>query len=411
MAVTDAVTRYHWVILSLAFSGQLANALGFSAPAPLAPLLQPELGLSKVEVGLLSSAMFAGTWCTLLLFGTLADRVGVRAMLAFGQVALGACLLAMFFVSSYTEALIVMVAGGLGSGAILPAITKSIVDWFPPRIRATVMGIKQAAVPVGGMITAATLPAIGLAFGWRAAIAIIGVFALGSGFVAWFKYREKPRPSLPASRKAGSGSVLGAVLRNRRIWSLSVVSVMYVSVQMGLSTYLALYMMEDVLASIVADDAARVVAAGGFLAICQLGGAFGRVFWGYVSDRAFGGRRMLVMMIIGMLMVLFSLLTSQVSSGLPLWLTGTIVFGYGATAIGWNALFHVLAAETAGQRHVATGVAMSMTLNQIGTISGAPLFGFVVDAMGGSYQVGWLFLGALSLVGATVAAANMRGEE
>lgn len=202
---------------------------------------------------------------------------------------------------------------------------------------------------------------------------------------------------------------LGAVVRNRRLWQLSLVSVLYVSVQLSLTTYLAIYFKEVVLVGVIDDESARVVAAGGFLALCQLGGTFGRVFWGVVSDRYFHGKRMSVLMITGVFTIIASAITSQLSPAFPFWLLSVIVFMFGVSGVGWNGLYHVAMAETAGQKYAATGVGMSMSMNQIGTFFGPPLFGLVVD-VSGSYQTAWLLMALLATIGTAMALLNMRGE-
>lgn len=409
MDVVQAASRYRWVILGLGFLGQFTNSLAFQSVAPLAPLFQPELGLNKTEVGLFSSILFAGQWALLLVAGTLTDRFGVRITLAVGLAVIGSSLIFMSQAATFQQALVVMFAAGVGSSGVLPAVTKAIVDWFPSRVRGTVMGIKQAAVPVGGVVTAALLPSVALALGWRNAIASVGFVGIACAAATLLYYRDVPRLSAASVHNESMRDGLGAVLRNRRLWQLSLVSVLFVGVQMALTTYLALYLEEDVLVTVLPDRSARVVASGGFLAVCQLGGAMGRVFWGALSDRVFHGRRMVVLMTTGILTVACSLVTSRLSPAFPFWLLSGIVFLYGVCGVGWNGLYHVAMAETAGQQRAATGVGLSMTLNQIGTFSGPPLFGFVVDASG-SYQTAWLLMACEALVGTGMAALNMKGE-
>jgi MFS family permease len=397
------------VILTLGFVAQFSNSLAFQSIAPLAPLFQPELGLTKAEVGLFSSILFAGQWLLLLPAGSMTDRFGVRKMMSVGQVVIGLCLVSMAWVDSFAQALVVMFIAGVGSCGVLPAVTKAIMDWFSPRVRGTVMGFKQAAVPAGGVITAALLPAVGLAFGWRYAIAVVGLVGIVGGIATSVLYKEGARPAKAAGPGPSIRAGLGAVLRNARLWRLSLVSVLYVSVQLALTTYLALFLKETVLVPAIPDESTRVVVAGGYLAVCQFGGALGRVFWGAVSDRMFNGRRMGVLAFTGVLTVGCSLAVSAMGPGFPLWLIPPLVFVYGASAVGWNGLYHVAMAETAGQKYAATGVGMSMTLNQFGTFFGPPIFGFVVDTTG-TYRMAWLLMSGFAFVGLVMAVLNARRE-
>jgi ACS family hexuronate transporter-like MFS transporter len=398
LAVVEKVKRYRWVILVLAFNAQFGNALPTASVYPLAPLIQSDVGLTNAEVGLFSSAVFAGTWGVLIIMGSLTDRVGVRRMMPLGQAITGMVILGISMVGGFIQMLLVMFAAGLGRGISHPGISKSIMDWFPTSSRATAMGIKQAGVPAAGIATAAILPTIGLMIGWRYAIAVVGVLIILFGVATALLYRD-PSPSgdVPV-RGAKPKASIGTVIRNRALWAISFISILYVIVQLGLSTYLALYLNEVVLVTAFPDENARLVAAGGFLAVCQAGGVFGRVFWGVVSDRLFHGRRMLVLTIIGAMAATLSWVTSSFGPGTPIGLLGPIAFMYGASAIGWNGLAQAVIVEAVGKRNAATGVGVSTTFSQIGTVTGAPLFGFVVDVTG-TYRAAWMLLGFLSLGG------------
>lgn len=408
MSLTQQISRYRWVILGLAFAAQFSNSIAFQAVAPLAPLFQPELSLTKAEVGLFSSILFAGQWCLLLASGALADRFGVRNMMAVGQLSIGISLLAMAWVTTYPQALAVMFAAGIGSSAILPSVTKAIMEWFSAGVRGTVMGLKQAAVPVGGVLTAAVLPTVGLALGWRYAIASVGVFGIAGGIASFILYRDRTR--LRQDRAAPAvWEGLRAVLRNGPLWQLSLVSVLFVAVQLALTSYLALFLEETVLVAAFPDQTSRVIAAGGYLAVCQFGGAIGRVMWGVVSDRVFRGQRMIVLVATGIITAVCAGATSMLAPDSPLWMLTVLVFIFGLSAVGWNGLYHVAMAETAGPKYAATGVGLSMTMNQIGTFLGPPIFGLIVDSTG-SYSVAWQVMAVLGAVGTLMAVLNSRTE-
>lgn len=402
----DTVSRYRWVILTLTFVGQSSNALAGQAIAPLAPLFQPELGLTKSEVGFFSVAVYIGAWCVLLVSGLATDRLGVRRMVCLGQLVTGVLLVTMALVGSFFQALLVMFLAGMGRGLTAPGLSKAIMDWFPPNARGTAMGIKQTSVPIGGIITASTLPALGLAFGWRIAIAFAGVVIIANALVNAALYRDPSSPSQSSVRRPDMRVGLGEVIRSRPLWVVSLVAGVFSMVQVALQTYLALYFSEVVLVDSVPDEATRIVMAGGYLAFCQVGGVVARVFWGVISDRFFRNWRMAVLAIIGIVATLVSLPMALCGAGSPLWLMTAIVFVYGATVIGWGGLYLAMAVETAGKRHAGTGVGFSMTVMQFGNVAGAPAFGLIVDATG-SYQPAWLFLGGLTALGTLLAVSTL----
>ena len=407
MAVVETVSRYRWVILTLSLLCQISAALAGQVLAPLAPLFQPELGLSKAEVGLFSIATFAGAWSVLLIAGSITDRVGIRRMMSLGQFAAGGLLLSMSTMNSAVQAWLVMFAAGIARGMVFPGSTKAVMEWFSPTTRATAMGLKQTGAPVGGIITAATLPAIALVLGWRSAIAVAGAVIIAAGVAAALVYRDPPDRRQKHEARPGILAGMRDVLRNRRLWLFGSIAMTFVTAQQALLTYLALYFKDVVLVESVPDERARIVAAGGYLAICQVGGVMGRVLWGWVSDRLLQRRRVLAMAIIGILAAATFLLVAGIDPGYPGWLLSAVVFACGITAVSWNGVYHALVTETAGRQFAGTGVGMSLTMVESGSMIGPPIFGLIAD-LTGSYRPAWVFLACLSIAGSLVAVAAAR---
>jgi MFS family permease len=377
--------------------------------APLAPLFQPELGISKTQVGFFASAGYAGTWGVLLVAGSLADRYGVRMMMSVGQLLFGAFLLTMALTSDFSQAMVVMLAVGVGRGITVPSLGKGVADWFPVGQRGTAMGIKQTGVPVAGVITAATLPALGLLMGWRAAMAAVGVWIVFAALLSGLFYREVPQPRGRAPLRPSARAGVASVARVKKLWYLSVVSICFLVAQTSMNAYLALYLEDTVLSQTIEDSSSRIMVAGWLLALSQVGGTLGRIGWGLVSDRLLGGRRVPVMAGIGVFTALASFSTAFLNPEVPLWAIGALAFVFGANALGWNGLYQALITESVDRRYAATGVGFAMTLMQAGTVFGPPLFGLVVDTSG-SYSAGWVFVGALCLIGVLLSLFYVKSE-
>ncbi len=405
-----SIGKYAWVALGVAFVAQCSNSLASLAVAPLAPLFQPELGLNKTEVGLFSSATYVGALCSLILGGLFTDRFGAGRAMALGQFLMGSLVVSMATVSSFPQAVITMAVAGLGMGTVSPGMTKAVVDWFPARVRATAMGVKQGGVPFAGIVVASVLPALALMIGWRFALAAVGLVILLGGTAAAFLYHENPGSGDAASQQPDARSGLAEVLRNRQLWAVSIAGTLMTAGQSATTTYLALYFNEVVLLDSVPDARSRIVAAGGFLAICQVGGLVARVFWGVVSDRAFGVGRVIILAVIGGLSALMCLILSGIA-GYPMWLLAIVVFAAGASTVGFGGLFMTAVAEASGPRLAGTGVGLGLSLIQMGNFTGAPVFGIAVDTTG-SYQVGWIVLAGLFVAGtATAIATRHLGQE
>src|SRR5439155_1483341 len=128
----------------------------------IASLIQADLSLTLTQAGSFLPAYYLGPVAMSLFAGVLADRWGTAKMLVLGQALIAAGLLAASAAPSYTVFIALMVAAGVGYGTLNPASTTAAMSWFPPRRRATVVGLKQVGLPFGGMLGAAIVPMLAL---------------------------------------------------------------------------------------------------------------------------------------------------------------------------------------------------------------------------------------------------------
>ena len=282
---------YRWVVLGVLWITYIIVFLNRLSVGPLAPFFKDELHISSTQVGLIMSAASLGYMLTMIPAGWIVDRIGARWPMATGEFIAGMCMIGLFFVPSYRWLLALMFITGMGCGFLLPATTQGVIAWFPRKERATVMGLKQTAVSIGGIITAATLPAIALALGWRYGFLMLGIVAIFIGTVALVLYKEPPTAA-SSSMKSEDVVVsvsLGAILKSREIWLIACCGLCIAWFEMAVIAHLVLYLKEILLFG--------VIVAGGLLAVTETGGAIARPGAGLLSDRVFGGSRKQVFML------------------------------------------------------------------------------------------------------------------
>jgi sugar phosphate permease len=151
---------------------------------------------------------------------------------------------------------------------------------------------------------------------------------------------------------------------------------------------LELYLMEDL--------AFSITVAAGFLALAQISGAAGRIFWGVVSDRFFAARRRPVLLLVGSIATVMNLLTGFLPQAGSVWLVFVVVSLLGFTLQGWNGLSHTLAFELVGTRVAGLAIGIANTTGFLGVICLPPLYGFLVD-YSESYRLAWLALAGMIL--------------
>jgi sugar phosphate permease len=414
VAQADApAARNRWTILAVLWITYVVVFLSRLSVGPLAPFFRDDLGIGSTQVGLVMSAAAFGYTLTQIPVGWFVDRMGARWPIAIGELIAGTCMIGVSMSTSYGWLLGLMLATGMGCGFLMPATTQAVVAWFPRRERATVMGIKQTAVNIGGIAGAATLPLIATAYGWRAGFLAVGVLAICIGLLSLLFYRDPATPAsaatgtaATATAAAATGTVatgtvatateaprpgLRSLMRQRNIWLVAIAGLFMNWVEMAILGHFVLYA-KDVLG-------VTAVFAGGLLASAETAGAISRPASGVVSDWLFRGARKPVFLIFAVTATALCLVVAMAGHNLGA-LIYPVVFLLGIGSVGFGAIFFTMISEFGGRTGAGTASALGSTVSMIGSILGPPAFGLIVDRTG-SYQLAWLSLvlfGAVAIV-------------
>ncbi|HEX6078706.1 MAG TPA: MFS transporter [Methylomirabilota bacterium] len=385
-----------WAVLALIMAAQTMANVGPLGIPSIAPLIREGLDLSVAQAGSFLSAYYIGPVLMSLPAGWLADRWGVRGAMILGQGLIAAGLGAVALAPSFSFIVLILVLAGAGYGVLNPTTTKAGMAWFPPNQRATVVGLKQVGLPFGGALGALVMPPVALIFGWRAAVgvaaAVVGLLAI----LTWALYRDLPEPE--PRGPAAARPRFWAVMANRDLWLVGVSTLIFAGVQTVFLAFLVLYL----------HDVAQIalVVAAKYLVTAQVSGAAGRIAFGLLSDRFFGGRRRIVLAIAGVGSIACALALSTVAPGSGPWRLAPLAVGIGLFGVGWNGVQHTLMAELAGPRAAGTAVGLGLAISSLGVTVCPPIFGIAVEHLGG-FGPAWLAL-AVGMVAALVLLVPVR---
>ena len=353
----------------------------------LYPFIQSEFGLSRAQVGLITSSYAIGFGTSVALAGWLTDYFGVKRIIISSLLGLIAFTLVFPLAYSFPVILALMAVIAIMAAPLHPAGTRAILGWFPGRIRALAMGLKQTGVPVAGALTAVVLPTIAVVIGWRMAAATTALFVLVIAIVFMLLYRDTPR-GRETVRKFNF-TTLQTILRNRPlmtsiIWGSTISGVRYVVL-----TYLMLFLIDELGHS--------AIMAGGMLAIAQISSSISRVLWGAATDFVFHRRRIPALAIIGFLTVIWMLSASLLSPKVPVTIIYLIAIVIGISILSYPGVLTTLIGEQAEARQVGVTVGLSSMLNHVAQIAMPPLFGYLVD-ISSSYSLAWRVTATVALV-------------
>jgi ACS family hexuronate transporter-like MFS transporter len=192
--VTRAVSRvrgYRWVICGLLFAATAINYIDRQMIGVLKPVLQTDFGWTEsqyADVVFWFQAAYALGYIGMGRFIDLAGaRLGYAIAFTFWTLAHAAHGLA----HGVVQFAVARFALGIGESGNFPAGLKAVAEWFPQRERAFAIGIFNAGANIGAIVTPLLVPALAIAYGWRAAFIITGLFSL-VWLIAWLLIYRKP---------------------------------------------------------------------------------------------------------------------------------------------------------------------------------------------------------------------------
>lgn len=383
-----AAASRHWQMLGLAVLAQMAVSVITQGAPTLAPFIQADLGLTRGAVGLFNSALIAGSLTMMLVAGWVVDTKGERVALAGGTFIVGVFCIAIVLTHGFYSALLMLFAAGMGGAFPTPAGSKTVMNWFPPALRGTAMGIRQTGIPMGGALAAAGLPLIAVAAGWRVALAVGGVGCVLSAAVCWLAYRDAPI-ARPVGRLAATAARPTAQA-TRHIVTLGLAGGLLTLGQFTLVTYLAIYLLET--------QQIPVAISSSLLVGAQIAGAAGRVLWGVGSDRLFNHRRKPALLLANGLSAVGALAIGWLPAGTSLWVIAPLIIVYAFNALGWHGSWVAMLVEIAGEARQGRTVSLGMTIMYPSIIVLPPLFGWFVDRTH-SWTGAWTLLSLVLLAG------------
>lgn len=389
-------SRYAWVILGCLILAQLVMSIGAYAWGPLAPYLLKELGLSRAQVGSLTSILYLVASLAATPLGFLVDRWGARKMLILSLAVMGVAFVVMGRVDVFWLLLGLSGIAGLGYGAINQVSVKDLSAWFDTGFRATAMGVRQAGVTVGAALGAIILPAVAGTGGWHYGTVVAGGLILATAALALLVYRDvgtagteaAQEPAKPKPGAAEKVNVLGELKKPELMINLLVIPLL-AGGQAAIGTFLIVYLQEKGLFG-------SEVSLGSFLTVVMVAGTIGRIGWGVISDRILGGNRIKTMIVISLTGLIGCLGMISLRPGI----SAAAVYGFsallGAGFLGFHGVLFACIAELVENKYAGAVTGILISVAWAGIVIIPIVFGALADRVG--YTWSWLVLVVAALV-------------
>lgn len=158
-----------------------------------APLMQKDLGLTAIQLGIAFSAFAYPYALFQIAGGWLGDHIGPRRALAICAVIAALATVWTGLVGGLTSLFLARLALGIGEGPAFPTATRALSNWMRPDQRGFSQGITHAFARLGNAVTPPLIAAMIVALSWRASFCVLGFASLLWAVIWVWYFRDDPR--------------------------------------------------------------------------------------------------------------------------------------------------------------------------------------------------------------------------
>jgi MFS family permease len=353
------------------------------------PAFMAEFGWDESWIGYLSAANIVGALFVLFACVGLIQRLGSVLALQLSLV-LGAASLILFHVPALAVALLASALIGISNGTANPAGADVLQRYTPDARRNFVFSIKQAGVPLGGVVAGLTIPPLIEMFGWRTAlvIAAAGAIAATALMLPFRSPIDGPRQRVP--RSGMSLADLAVPLRSLTsapgLLRVSIAGAVFSVAQSCWFTFAVTYL-------VIAHGLSLGV-AGLVFAVMQAFGVVGRIAMGWIADNVSSTATLACVAVLSaMVTILFGLYRPD----WPAWSLLPLAAAGGVSVSGWNGVQIAEVARRSPRHLVGETAAGSVILVFFSNMLAPVAFAAFVAATG-RFDLAFVIAGVCSLL-------------
>src|SRR4051812_22094647 len=185
--------NYKWRVVAMLWFCGFFNYADRQAIFSVFPLLQQEMHLDKVQLGLLGSSFALVYGLCAPFAGNIVDRIRRKTAVLGGLWAWSIICMATALATNFKQLLFFRAAEGLGETFYFPASMSMISDYHGKKTRSRAMGTHQTSVYIGTIAGGFFGGLIGQYYGWRWSFVVFGGLGVVLGLVLRKFLVEPPR--------------------------------------------------------------------------------------------------------------------------------------------------------------------------------------------------------------------------
>jgi len=386
------------------------QTFGFAIPG-----IERELGLSKVQLGLISTAMLWTYALGQAINGNLGDKFGGRSMMSAGAVLSCALNWALSFAQGFGGIFAAWGLNGFAQSMGWAPGSRVLANWWESSQRGRVYGAYVFAAGMSSVLAFATSSLIlSLGLSWRWIFRLPVLLLLGGGVAYYLLVRDTPEdegfPPLPADPTDPAAAATSAASDDEGVWDryrwvLSHRRFLLASLAIGFQSTARYGLLIWVPVHLLGSDWKDDVYGKWVSLALPLGMATGALLSGWFADRV-PGRNRSRLIVRWMAAAAATALAMYAASG-NLLLSLPLLFLCGFFTYGPQSAFWALCPDLLGARRAGTGAGIMDAFAYLFAGLGEPLIGWIIQSNGQRTDLVFGVV-AVSCAASAVLAAGMR---
>jgi ACS family glucarate transporter-like MFS transporter len=403
-------TNVRYLTLAILFVTTAVNYIDRSALSVAAPVMNNDLHLDAVSLGIAFSAF---NWAYAFLQipgGWLMDRFGARVVYGVGLFVWSLFTLFQGWASSFLILFLLRFIVGAAEAPSFPGNSRLTAMWFPQNERGRAVSVYNSAQYFGLALFTPVLALLLQKYGWHMIFVVAGVAGIVVSFV-WFKHIHEPKKHPKANQAEIDYIIEGGGLANASDKPIKIrwahAKLLLTNRQM-IGIYIAQFCLNTIVwffltwfpTYLVQEKHMSMLKVGLMASIPYAGAFFGGIIGGYISDyllkrgKSLGAARK-IPIIIGFLFSSIIVLANYTSSpALIMLIMSVAFFAKGMAGATWTLVGDMSPKEIIG---LSGGI-----FNTSGNLAGIVIpivVGYILSTTH-SFSAALFFIGAVLLIGA-----------
>ncbi len=230
------IKRLFWILFLL----NLLNYIDRQILYAVFPLLQIDLQLTDLQLGILASAFMVVYMCYAPVMGYFSGRIARPKLIGLSALIWSGATLCCAGARNYVSLLVPRAFVGVGEGGFTTLAQPFLAEHYPKQNHAWVLALFGLALPIGSALGYVLGAVVGQWGGWRLAFAVVGLPGLFLGVWAFRGLRDNTPTTV--SKKYAPMKAYLTLLQNRPFLYVCLAQAMSTFVMGGLAAWMPMYL-------------------------------------------------------------------------------------------------------------------------------------------------------------------------